>query len=165
MKKAGTAKPRPKSCSNTDTSSVTTPRITARHPMGQARNKMKPRKWGRRASSLTSGEASSACYYLKDRRPGPSRSSCTLWRALRLFCDDRNVVDPKDVCPGPTLSCLDDFEFVERLGFIVAVTLWLPSAFLAIFRVLLLSSQHSARPGPRFRCRPHRCAARGGGVL
>ena len=72
---------------------------------------------GRRASSLTLGEASSACYYVKDRRPGPSRSSCTLWRALRLFCDDRNGVDAKDLCPSPNQSFLDGFEFVDRVGF------------------------------------------------
>ena len=29
----------------------------------------------------------------------------------------RRCGDPKDVCPGPSQSCLDDFEFVGRVGF------------------------------------------------
>src|SRR5262249_42516510 len=47
---------------------------------------------------------------------GPSRSSRMLW-TLRLFRDDRNGVDAKDVGPGLNQVCLDDFKFVVRVGF------------------------------------------------
>src|SRR6516225_11292729 len=39
------------------------------------------------------------------------------WWVWRLFGDDGDGVDAKDICPSPNKSCLDDFEFVGRVGF------------------------------------------------
>src|SRR5215471_6711743 len=36
---------------------------------------------------------------------------------LEAFCDDRNGVNAKDLCPSPNQSLLDGFEFVDRVGF------------------------------------------------
>ena len=38
------------------------------------------------------------------------------WWVWTLFRDDDDGVDVKDVCPGPNQICLDDFEFVVRVG-------------------------------------------------
>ena len=48
---------------------------------------------------------------------GPSRSSSTLWPALRLFPNYGDGVDVKDGCPSLDQVFLDGFEFVDRLGF------------------------------------------------
>ena len=37
------------------------------------------------------------------------------WWAWRLFRDDRNGVDAKDICTSLSQFCLDDFEFVLRV--------------------------------------------------
>jgi len=39
------------------------------------------------------------------------------WRVWRLLRDNRDGVDAKDVRPSPNQSCLDGFEFVDRVGF------------------------------------------------
>ena len=39
------------------------------------------------------------------------------WWVWTLCRDDRNGVDAKDLCPSPNQSCLDGFEFVDRVGF------------------------------------------------
>jgi hypothetical protein len=39
------------------------------------------------------------------------------WWVWTLCRDDRYGLDAEDVCPSPNQSCLDDFEFVDRVGF------------------------------------------------
>jgi hypothetical protein len=39
------------------------------------------------------------------------------WWAWRLFADDGDGVDAKDICPSPSQICLDGFKFVDCVGF------------------------------------------------